>query len=87
MMIGASKDTVVSWETRRNRLSPQFARRIEFATGAEARSLLRRRGRLMGRGFGGHLLPYTRELYESHLRTGVGGVGRGQCTHTGEELQ
>ena len=34
-MIGASKDTVVSWETGRNKLSPAFARRIAFATGVD----------------------------------------------------
>lgn len=34
-MIGASKDTVVSWETGRNKLSPTFARRIAFATGVD----------------------------------------------------
>ena len=39
-MIGASKDAVVSWEVGRNELSESFARRIEFATGVEAKSLL-----------------------------------------------
>jgi transcriptional regulator with XRE-family HTH domain len=39
-MIGASKDTVVSWETGRNKLSATFARRIELATGVDGRSLL-----------------------------------------------
>lgn len=39
-MIGASKDTVVSWETGRNKLSAPFARRIELATGVDGRSLL-----------------------------------------------
>jgi transcriptional regulator with XRE-family HTH domain len=39
-MIGASKDTVVSWETGRNKLSPAFARRICRATGVDGRSLL-----------------------------------------------
>jgi DNA-binding XRE family transcriptional regulator len=39
-MIGASKDTVVSWETGRNKLSVAFARRICLATGADGRSLL-----------------------------------------------
>jgi transcriptional regulator with XRE-family HTH domain len=38
-MIGASKDTVVSWETGRNRLSAAFARRIGFATGVDEDSL------------------------------------------------
>jgi len=45
-MIGASKDTVVSWELGRNKVSPQFARRLTFATGVEAEALLRGRGPL-----------------------------------------
>jgi transcriptional regulator with XRE-family HTH domain len=45
-MIGASKDAVASWETGRNKLSRQFARRIAFATGVEEGALLRGRGRL-----------------------------------------
>jgi transcriptional regulator with XRE-family HTH domain len=45
-MIGASKDAVASWETGRNRLSRQFARRIGLATGVEEGALLRGRGRL-----------------------------------------
>lgn len=45
-MIGASKDAVVSWETGRNKLSPQFARRIAFATGVGEGELLRGRGAL-----------------------------------------
>src|SRR5262245_21452089 len=32
-MIGASKDTVASWETGRNKLSAGMARRLAFATG------------------------------------------------------
>ncbi|MGZ5519222.1 MAG: helix-turn-helix transcriptional regulator [Limisphaerales bacterium] len=39
VMIGASKDTVVSWETGRNKLSIAFARRICLATGADGRAL------------------------------------------------
>ena len=40
-MIGASKHTVVSWETGRNKLSSTFARRIAFATGVAGDCLLR----------------------------------------------
>jgi len=40
-MIGASKDTVVSWEAGRNRLSAGFARRIELATGVDGTLLLK----------------------------------------------
>ena len=48
-MIGASKDTVVSWELGRNRLSRQFAGRLSFATGVAAEALLRGRGPLTAR--------------------------------------
>ena len=40
-MIGASKDTVASWEIGRNKLSPQFARRIAFATGVDGEWLMK----------------------------------------------
>jgi transcriptional regulator with XRE-family HTH domain len=45
-MIGASKDAVASWETGRNKLSDQFARRMAFATGVDEDELLRGRGPL-----------------------------------------
>ena len=45
-MIGASKDAVASWETGRNKLSRQFARRIAFATGVEEGALVRGSGPL-----------------------------------------
>jgi transcriptional regulator with XRE-family HTH domain len=72
MMIGASKDAVASWETERNRLSPQFAKRIEFATGVDAGSLLAKSGVLNGRDVSGKLTPYTLELFKWHLRTRTG---------------
>lgn len=43
-MIGASKDTVVSWETGRNKLSAGMARRIAFTTGVDEESMLAGRG-------------------------------------------
>jgi transcriptional regulator with XRE-family HTH domain len=72
MMIGASKDAVASWETERNRLSPQFAKRIEFATGVDAGSLLASSGVLKGRDQSGRLAAYTRELFNQQLRTQMG---------------
>jgi transcriptional regulator with XRE-family HTH domain len=63
VMIGASKDAVASWELGRNKLSPQFARRIEFATGVKEESLLRGRGRLVTYiPFQGHH-PFTAETF------------------------
>ena len=43
-MIGASKDTVASWDAGRNRLSRSFGRRIAFATGVDEESLLDGKG-------------------------------------------
>ena len=39
VMIGASKDAVVSWEIGRNELSATFARRIALVTGVDGRTL------------------------------------------------
>jgi transcriptional regulator with XRE-family HTH domain len=65
-MIGASKDAVASWEIGRNKLSPQFARRITFATGAAEDELLRGHGPLSTYiPFLGHP-PFTAETFERH---------------------
>jgi transcriptional regulator with XRE-family HTH domain len=65
-MIGASKDAVASWEPSRNKLSPQFARRIALATGVEEAGLLRGRGPLTSYiPFAGHP-PFTAETFERH---------------------
>jgi len=68
-MIGASKDTVASWETGRNKLSPQFARRIAFATGVDGDALLRGYTTV----FFDHPLTgekiYTAEDFESYRKT------------------
>ena len=39
VMIGVSKDAVVSWEIGRNELSATFARRIALVTGVDGRML------------------------------------------------
>jgi transcriptional regulator with XRE-family HTH domain len=68
-MIGASKDTVASWETSRNKLSPQFARRIAFATGVDEDDLLRGRRPLTTYiPFVGHP-PFTAETFAGHRKT------------------
>ena len=48
-LIGASKDTVASWETGRNPVSAALARRIALVTGVDERSLLKPGGELMVR--------------------------------------
>ncbi len=71
-MIGASKDTVVSWETGRNQLSPAFARRIAFATGVEGDCLLRNR-KALACGFPqARQKVYTAEDFERHRQTVIG---------------
>ena len=69
--IGASKDTVASWETGRNRLSAGMARRIALATGADERSLLKAGARIMTLD-----LPrrsFTLAEFEQHRKTFWGG--------------
>jgi transcriptional regulator with XRE-family HTH domain len=91
MTIGASKDAVASWETNRNGLSPEFAKRIEFATGVDAGSLLSSKGKLQGRGFAGHLTPYTRGIYDKHIKTRAGRSdevnARGHAKNCAEALE
>ena len=48
-LIGASKDTVASWDTGRNPVSASMARRIALVTGVDERSLLKPGGELMVR--------------------------------------
>jgi transcriptional regulator with XRE-family HTH domain len=68
-MIGASKDTVASWEIGRNKLSESFARRIGFATGVEGGSLLRGGLPLMSYvPFSGRH-SFTREIFEAHRKS------------------
>jgi transcriptional regulator with XRE-family HTH domain len=70
VMIGVSKDAVVSWETGRNELSETFARRIALATGVD--------GRLLRLGVGvpysgekdAHV--YTKADFERHQQTELG---------------
>jgi transcriptional regulator with XRE-family HTH domain len=68
-MIGASKDAVVSWEAGRNKLSPQFARRMRFVTGVDEDVLLRGKGQLTCYvPFAGHP-PFTAATFEQHRST------------------
>jgi DNA-binding XRE family transcriptional regulator len=71
-MLGASKDTVVSWELGRNKLSPQFARRIMFATGAEPETLLRGRGGVTTCGHPATRQPFTAEAFAQHRKSNWG---------------
>ena len=68
VLVGASKDAVVSWENGRNPLSATFARRIALATGVDESSLLRGSEPLLAR----HPFPrrpYTEEDFQRHRKT------------------
>jgi transcriptional regulator with XRE-family HTH domain len=68
-MIGASKDTVASWEIGRNKLSRTFARRIACATGVDGRWLLSGKGALVtGNGLE-QPKPFTAEEFQRYRAT------------------
>ena len=67
-LIGASKDTVVSWEIGRNKLSSRFAKRIYMATVANPTILCRGKGALLNSQGG----PYTKGDFDGWTSGGVG---------------
>ncbi len=69
--IGASKDTVASWEIGRNRVSAGMARRIALATGVDERSLLKGGRPLLTRHPARR--AFTREEFELHQKQFWGG--------------
>ncbi len=71
-MIGASKDTVVSWETGRNRVSAGMARRISLVTGVEEKGLSSGKGPLLTRGVWPRR-PFTVEEFKRHQERFWGG--------------
>jgi transcriptional regulator with XRE-family HTH domain len=71
-LIGASKDTVASWETGRDRVSAGMARRIALATGVDDRSLLRGSRPLLT--YHPARRPFTREEFERHQKQFWGGT-------------
>jgi DNA-binding XRE family transcriptional regulator len=72
-MIGASKDTVISWECGRNELSLEGANKIFVATGVDTEDLLFRYAPTIG-AWAASLLkcrpgePYTREHFERYRK-------------------
>lgn len=68
-MIGASKDTVVSWENGRNKLSESFARRIACATGVDGRFLLQGTGTLFRGSIFEETGVYTAEDFKWYRQT------------------
>jgi DNA-binding transcriptional regulator YiaG len=67
-MIGASKDTVVSWENGRNPLSAPLARRISLVTGVDELSLMQGSDPLLTR-YIAPKTPFTLEAYDKHRKT------------------
>ena len=70
VMIGASKDAVVSWETGRNELSETFARRIGLATGVDSRTLRLGLSVPISAAEDAHF--YTKADFERHQQTELG---------------
>ena len=88
VMIGASKDAVVSWETGRNKLSAAYARRIALVTGVD--------GRMLQSGVSvpfaaGEAREYTAEDFERHQRTEWGSTdeasARRQLEHCHDTME
>lgn len=67
-MIGAAKDTVVSWENGRNPLSPPLARRIALITGGDERSLTKDSGPLLTQN-SAPKRPFTHAEFIKHRQT------------------
>ena len=67
VMIGASKDAVVSWEIGRNELSVTWARRIALVTGVDGRML--RLGVSVPMSQAQDCHDYTKEDFERHQQT------------------
>jgi transcriptional regulator with XRE-family HTH domain len=75
ILIGASKDAVVSWETGRNELSETFARRIALATGVDGRALRIGIGVPISAADEAHV--YTKADFERHQQTELGMTAEG----------
>ena len=67
LMLGVSKDAVVSWETGRNELSVTFARRIALVTGVDGRMLRLGMSVPVSQAADAHV--YTKEDFERHQQT------------------
>ena len=77
VMIGVSKDAVVSWETGRNELSATFARRIALVTGVDGRTLRLGVSVPFSQAADAHV--YTKEDFERHQRTEWSGTEEAQA--------
>jgi DNA-binding XRE family transcriptional regulator len=66
-MIGASKDTVVSWENGRNPLSGPLARRIALVTGVAEQSLMKTSGPLLTQ-YAGSKQHFTVETFHDYRK-------------------
>jgi transcriptional regulator with XRE-family HTH domain len=77
VLIGVSKDAVVSWEIGRNELSATFARRIALVTGVDGRTL--RLGVSVPLSPDADAHVYTKEDFERHQQTEWSGTDEAQA--------
>ncbi len=77
VMIGVSKDAVVSWETGRNELSATLARRIALVTGVDGRRLRLEVSVPFSQEADAHV--YTKEDFERHQGTEWSGTDEAQA--------
>ena len=73
-MLGVSKDTIVSVENGRNRLTSRLAKRIYIATGALPSSLEANTGEVLAQDHAtrGPVMPYTKDYFEHWRKTAMG---------------
>jgi DNA-binding XRE family transcriptional regulator len=77
LMLGVSKDTIVSVENGRNRLTPRLAKRIYIATGALPSSLEANTGEVLAQDHTtrGPVMPYTKDYFDHWRKIAMGVVG------------
>ena len=77
VLLGVSKDAVVSWEIGRNELSATFARRIALVTGVDGRNLRLGISVPISQDDDAHV--YTKEDFERHQRMEWSGTEEAQA--------
>ena len=77
VMLGVSKDTIVSVENGRNRLTSRLAKRIYIATGALPSSLEDNTGEVLAQDHAtrGPVMPYTKDYFDRWRKIAMGVVG------------
>ncbi len=81
-LIGVSKDTVVSWENGRNKLTPAAAFRIQFATAADRHRLMQNKSLTCYQ----NGKPYTKEIFDA-WKSGIEDSTARLVDHAVDELK